>query len=174
MTAELQAISNIPGATALCLHRGAEVIHHNLPDTYGDAAATDLCHVVSGIFSAYSQVAQPVTQGYFQYPESGIPVIKSSPVKSTAAKECFLTFLVSDPRAIQTVLAPARAFLARQTRASFATARRHLIRPEIGTCLRQAKSAVNNFCSRPPVIGFGAAFRFKSRVTHPWPRYQAQ
>jgi hypothetical protein len=117
MTSELQAISNTPGITGLCLHRGTEVIHHNLPDTYGDAAATDLCHVVAGIFSAYSEVGRPVTQSYFQYPESGILVLRSAPGKNTAAKECYLTFLVSDQAAIPTVLAPARAFLARQARA---------------------------------------------------------
>ena len=117
MTAELQAISNTPGITGLCLHRGAEILHHNLPATYGDAAATDLCHVVSGIFSAYANAERPVTQGYFQYPESGILVVKSARGKNAAAKECFLTFLVSDQNAIQTVLAPARAFLSRQARA---------------------------------------------------------
>lgn len=116
MTPELQAISNTPGITGLCLHRGAEVIHHTLPDTYGNAAAVDLCHVVANIFLAYSEVERPVTQGYFQYPESGIFVLKSSPGKSRAASECFLTFLVSDQAAIPAVLAPARAFLARQAR----------------------------------------------------------
>lgn len=116
MTTELHAISNTPGITGLCLHRGTEVLHHNLPDTYGDAAASDLCHVVAGIFSAYSDVDRPVTQGYFQYPESGILVIKSTRTGNPAAKECYLTFLVSDQSAIPAVLAPARAFLARQVR----------------------------------------------------------
>ncbi len=116
MTTELQAISNIPGITGLCLHRGTEVLHHNLPAAYGDAAASDLSHVVAGIFSAYTEVDRPVSQGYFDYPESGILVVKSARGKSAAAKDCFLTFLVSDQSAVSAVLAPARAFLARQMR----------------------------------------------------------
>lgn len=115
MTAELQAISNTPGITGLCLHRGAEVIHHTLPDTYGSAAAADLCHVVAGIFAAYAEADRPVTQGYFQYPESGIFVLKSANRKGSGGN--FLTFLVSDKAAVPAVLAPARAFLARHGRA---------------------------------------------------------
>ncbi len=114
MTTELLALSNTSGITALCLHRGTEVLHHNLPDAYGDAAASNLCHVVAGIFAAYAHVDRPVSQGYFQYSESGILVVKSARAKNAAAKECFLTFLVSDRSAVAAVLPPARAFLARQ------------------------------------------------------------
>ena len=116
MTEELQAIAGTPGITGLCLHRGNELLHHNLPATMGKATATDLCHAVAGAFSAYAEAERPITQGYFQFPEGGVLVLRTSSTGGTAEREFYLTFLVSDQNAISAVMAPARAFLTRQTR----------------------------------------------------------
>jgi len=116
MTEELNAIAATPGLTGLCLHRGEELLHHNLPAALGKATAADLCHAVAGAFSAYAEAARPVTQGYFEFPEGGVLVLRTGSPAGTSAREFFLTFLVNDRSAIPEVLAPARAFLTRQTR----------------------------------------------------------
>ena len=116
MTEELNAIAAIPGITGLCLHKGNELLHHNLPATMGRATATDLCHAVAGTLSAYAEAVRPITQSYFQFPEGGVLVLRTGSVEGTTEREFYLTFLVNDQRAIAEVLAPARAFLTRQTR----------------------------------------------------------
>jgi hypothetical protein len=45
-------------------------------------------------------------------------VLRTGTPEGTSAREFYLTFLVSDQSAIAEVLAPARAFLTRQTRAA--------------------------------------------------------
>ena len=117
MTPELQSISDFPGVTGLCLHRGAQVMEHSLPASYGDAAAANLCQSIAGAFIAYADAGRPLMQSYFQFPESGVLVLTSSPEgqsQPSPAEDFFLTFLVSDQSAISGILAPARAFLARQ------------------------------------------------------------
>jgi hypothetical protein len=119
MTDELQSISDSPGVTGLCLHRGAEVIEHTLPASYGAAAAGNLCQSIAGAFIAYADAGRPLTQSYFQYPESGVLVLTSSPEgqsQAGPAGDFFLTVLVSDQSSISGILPPARAFLARQAR----------------------------------------------------------
>lgn len=116
MTEELNAIAATPGITGLCLHRGHELLHHNLPPAMGTATATDLCHAVAGAFSAYAEADRPITQGYFHFPEGGVLVFRTGSPTGTSEREFFLTFLVQDQNAIPELLAPARAFLTRQTR----------------------------------------------------------
>ena len=116
MTEELNAIAALPGITGLCLHRGDELLHHNLPAAMGNATATDLCHAVSGAFSAYAEAARPATQGYFEFPEGGVLVLRTGSPDGNSGREFFLTFLVRDQSVIPELLAPARAFLTRQTR----------------------------------------------------------
>jgi hypothetical protein len=116
MTEELNAIAAVPGITGLCLHKGNELIHHNLPAAMGTATANDLCHAVAGTFSAYAEAARPILQTYFQFPEGGVFVLRTGSPEGTSGREFYLTFLVSDQNAIGEVLAPARAFLTRQTR----------------------------------------------------------
>ena len=116
MTEELNAIAAIPGITGLCLHQGGELLHHNLPAAMGRATAADLCHAVAGTFLAYAEAARPISQTYFRYPEGGVFVLRTGSAEGTSDREFYLTFLVSDPAAIAEVMAPARAFLTRQTR----------------------------------------------------------
>ena len=118
MTEELIAIADIPGITGLCLHKGEELLHHNFPATMGRATAMDLCHAVAGTLSAYAEASRPISQSYFQYPEGGVLVLRTGSAEGTSEREFYLTFLISDPSAIAEVLAPARAFLTRQTRAA--------------------------------------------------------
>jgi hypothetical protein len=113
MTEELNAIAAIPGITGLCLHRGEELLHCDFPPALGRATAADLCHAVAGALSAYAEAGRPVTQSYFEYPEGGVLTICSG---RTSSPEFQLTFLVNDRAAIAQVMAPARAFLKRQTR----------------------------------------------------------
>jgi hypothetical protein len=117
MTTELQSIAASPGVTGLCLHRGATVLEHTFPAFFGDAAAADLCRSVASAFVAYAEAGRPLTQSYFQFPESGMLVLTGSPEGGTQpnpAEDLFLTFLLSDRSAISGILAPARAFLAGQ------------------------------------------------------------
>jgi hypothetical protein len=116
MTEELNAIAALPGITGLCLHRGEELLHCDFPPALGRATAADLCHAVAGALSAYAEAARPVTQGYFEYPEGGVLVIRAGSSDGISSHEFHLTFLVKDRAAIAEVMAPARAFLTRQTR----------------------------------------------------------
>ena len=121
MTKELQAIASTPGIAGVCLHRGRDILEHSLPATYGDAAAEDLCNAIVSAFAAYARAERPLSQSYFQYPESGVLVLtmppKSRPDPAPGA-DFFLTFLVSDPAAIPAILAPAKAFLTREARSA--------------------------------------------------------
>ncbi len=116
MTEELNAIAAIPGITGLCLHRGEEMMHWQFPPALGRATATDLCHAVAGAFLAYAEASRPLSQGYFEFPEGGVLVLRAGSSEGTSAREFYLTFLVHDRSAIPQVIAPARAFLTRQTR----------------------------------------------------------
>jgi hypothetical protein len=116
MTKELQAIAAIPGIAGVCLHRGRDIMEHAFPDNYSDSAE-DLCSAVVGAFSAYARAERPLTQSYFQYPESGILVLTATPKsrpRPAPAADFFLTFLVRDPAALAAVMAPAREFLEKE------------------------------------------------------------
>jgi|GEM_PF-4454674 len=119
MTSELLSMAGSAGITGLCFHRGTEILHHSLPDIYGDAAAAELCQAVVSAFIAYAGAERPLTQSYFQYPENGVLVLTSPPADRThpdPATDFFLTFLVSDPAALPAIIAPARGFLTKQAR----------------------------------------------------------
>ena len=127
MNTPLESLLAIPGVTSLVFHRGEEIVEAHLPATWGATSVRMLCRAVIQGFSGYAAAGRQATQCWFEFPEACVlaltPPLQETQITRSMARGTdqpqqiaapFLTFVLSDPAALDQIVVPANAYLARQ------------------------------------------------------------